>query len=405
MSSDSHDQGQMTGVTNTSAPHFGPARQEEHYDKNWQMTVPGDYTKEIWLNPEPADRKRDGAKPAFLRPATHGHRLPALIKILQTIPMAREAMLCRDLILSDYGQHSEWWDGTPIHLPETFNEADDRSDYDGEELLYETQRLVAFLEKTERAYGSVDALLNASTTDSLKDEEIYTLFFKALEAASEQMGVKLALHHVVESVGVKKEPNEPVFIDDISFSTLQVRIDDEIADKGHTLYDVVDDILWANDGVQSDTQDIYLEKVADVFILDVKRLDEASSGLGIRIPAVWYLDRYLESSVDEMKRMRKSKAAILEELDLLERQRSTMAEYKPLGSAAGPIQGLALLKIAIKFFESVRAGAVVSDRQEEQVANAAEPNQVVQDLHLLCETISRKLQGSSGVATNSFMPC
>lgn len=404
MNSDSHDQVQMTGVTNASAPHFGPARQE-HYDKNWQMTVPGDYTKEIWLNPEPADRKRDGTKPAFLRPSTQGHRLPALIKILQTIPLAREAMLCRDLILSDYGHNSDWWDGTPIQIPETFHEADDRQDHDVEDVLYETQRLVAFLEGTQRAYGSIDSLLDISSMGLLKDEDISAVFFRAWAAASEHVGVRLALHNIVESVGAKRILDEPEFADDISFTTFQVRVDDEIADKGHTLYDAVDDILWTTGGVYVEEQDIYLAKVADVFILDVKRASEASSGLGIRIPAVWYLDRYLKSSVDEMKRMRQTKAAIQKELDLIEQKRATIAEYKPAGAQAEALDGLTLLKSAITYFQSSTARATMLDRGDEQVANAAEQNKVVKELQLLSERIARKLQSCSCVANVSILPC
>ena len=399
MTSDGHNQGQITGVTNASAPHFGPATQE-HYDKNWQMTVPGEYTKEIWLNPDPADRKRDGTKPAFLRPTTQGHRLPALIKILQTIPLTREAMVCRDLILSDYGQNSEWWDGTPIEIPEAFHEADNRQDHDVEEVLYETQRLVAFLEGTERAYGSTDSLLGISSMGLLKDEELLAVFFKAWEAASEHVGVRLDLHDIVESMGAKRELSQPDDAESIYFTTFEVRVDEEIADKGHTLYDAVDDILWANDGLQIEDQEIYLEKVADVFVLDVKRAKEASSGLGIRIPAIWYLDRYLQSSVEEMKRMRKTKAAIQEELDLIEQQRATIAEFKPPGADAGAVDGLTLLKTAIAYFETSTARRTMSDRHEEHVANAAERIEVVKELQLLSERITRKLQSNPGVGTN-----
>lgn len=404
MNPDSHNQSQMTGVTNASAPHFGPARQD-HYDKNWQLTVPGDYTKEIWLSPEPADRKRDSTKPAFLRPSTQSHRLPALIKILQTIPLTREAMLCRDLVLSDYGHNSEWWDGTAIQVPETFHEADGRQGHDVEEVLYETQRLVAFLEDTERAYGSVDSLLNISSMGLLKDEEILAVFFKAWEAASEHVGVGLALHNIVESVGTKRNPDEPELAENVSFTTLQVRIDEEIADKGQTLYDAVDDILWTTDGLQMVQQDVYLEKVGDVFILDVKRANEASSGLGIKIPAIWYLDRYLKSSVKEVKGMRQTKAAIQKELDLIEQKRANIAEYKPLGASAEVIDGLSLLKTASTYFEPSAASVTTSDRYEEQLANAAEQNMVVKELQLLAEKITRKLQSKSRVVAVSSLLC
>lgn len=395
INSDSDSQGQMTGVTNASAPHFGPARQE-HYDKNWQMTVPGDYAKEIWLSPEPADRKRDGTKPAFLRPSTQCHPLSALIKILQTIPLTREAMLCRDSLLSDYGRHPEWWDGTSIRVPEILHEADDRQDHDLEEVLYEIQRLVAFLEDTDRAYGSVDSLVEISGIALFKEDTMVAQFLKAWGAASKHVVHKLNLRYIIKSVALKREPNGLNLFDDAEFDNLQLRIDEETADKGRTLYDVVDDLLWANLSV-SDAHDVYLEKVADVFIIDVKRVNEASSGLGIRIPAVWYLDRYLQSSVEEMRNMRKTKAAVQEELDRIEEKIARMAQYQLPGTEAKPIDGLTLLKTASAYFESSTPRAITSDRLEEQAADASPQYQLDKELQVLAEKISQKLRSNSGM--------
>lgn len=424
MNSDSHSQGQMTGVTNALAPHFGPARQE-HYDKNWQITVPGDYTKEILLNPEPADRKRDGKKPAFLRPSTlkpstQYHRLHALIKILQAIPLTREAMVCRDSILSEYGRHPEWWDGTSIRTPETVHEEGDRQDHDVEEVLYETQRLVAFLEDTERAYASVDSLVDISRTalskvdiqsmGFLKDEEIVPDFFKAYGAAIASVNAELTLHKIVESVAVKaqkesvavqeqkEESKGPEFVDQISFTTLHLQIFDHLADKGHTLYDLVDDMLWAHDTEESIGQDHCLKTVAEVFILDVRRMNEASSGLGIRIPAVWYLDRYLPSSLEETRRMRKTKAAIEEELNLIEAKMASLAEAKSLNNEEKRVPALTLLKSAETYFDSSTPRATTSDQQD-QAINTTKPIRGVKDMYVVSERVSQKLQSNSSVAT------
>lgn len=404
MNSDSHQQNQITGVTNASAAYFGPATQED-YDRNWQLTVPRDYTKEIWLNPEPVDRKRDNTKPAFLRPSTQGHRLPALIKILQTIPLAREAMLCRDTVLSEYGHNSEWWDGATIQVPKIFHVANDGQDHDMDEVLYEIQRLVAFLEETERAYGSVDSLLNISGTGSIKDDEILPVFFKALDAASRDVVDGLALQNIVESVGTKMNPDEPEFAENHSFTTLQVRIDEEIADKGRTLYDAVDDILWTIDGLQMEQQDVYLEKVGDVLVLDVKRANEAGSGLGIKIPAVWYLDRYLKSSVAQVKEMRDTKAALQKELDLIEQRRVKIAEFKPPVPGAEVINSLSLLKTASTYFKRSATSVTVSDQREEQSASATEESIVVKELQILIEKIAQRLQSNSGATADSSLLC
>lgn len=402
MNSDSDNQGQMTGVTNASAPHFGPARQE-HYDKNWQMTVPGDYTKEIWLNPEPADRKRDGTKPAFLRPSTQGHRLPGLFKILQTIPLTREAMVCRDLLLSDYGRHPEWWDGISLRIPESFHEADDHQDHDLEEVVYETQRLVAFLGDTERAYGSVDSLVDILRKGLMGEESMVSQFLKGWQVGSEHVEPKLDLQEILESVAINRESDGLKVVNEVMFTSLLCLIDEETADKGRTLYDVVDDLLWTNNAV-TDAQDIFLETVADVFIMDVKRVNEASSGLGIRIPAVLYLDRYLQSSVDEMKNMRRTKAAVQAELDLIEEKIARVANYQRPDIEAKSVDGLTLLKTASTYFESSRPGTTTSNRHEEQAANAPPQIQVDKEMKLLAEKVSQRLQSNPGVASDSCLP-
>ncbi len=398
-----HVQTQMTGVTNASAPHFGPARQE-HYDINWALTVPRDFTKEIWLNPEPIDRKRDGTKPAFLRPATQGHRLPALIKILQTIPLTREAMLCRESILTDYGHHGDWWDGATIQAPKVFRVGHEGYGYDIEEVLYETQRLVAFLEETERAYGSIDSVLRIAGMENLKSDEILAEFFRVWSGATKHVHLSLALHKIVESKGTKRALQGPQFEETHKFTTLQVRIDEDIADKGRTLYDAIDDILWSTDGLEAEQQDVYLEKVGDVLILDVMRPNEASSGLGIKIPAVWYLDRYLESSVVEVREMRQLKAAIQKELDEIEHRRAQMAEYRPLADDAEVIDGLSLLNMATTHFDGSGGKVKVSEPPEQQSENAASPTAsskydiMAKELRILSEKISEKLQSNSNAA-------
>lgn len=398
MNQDDHASNQMTGVTHASATYFGPATQE-HYDRNWALTIPRDYTKEIWLNPEPVDRKRGTNKPAFLRPSTQPHRLPALIKILQAIPLTREAMLCAGNILADYGHESEWWDGTSIKVPQVFLWDHANHDQDAEWVVHEIQRLVAFLEETERAYGSTDSLMNTWSMARLKDDEVLPGLFKTWEAACENMIVDLELHKVVESVGTKRNPDEPQLAEDHSFTTLQLRIDEEIADRGHTLYDAVDDILWTMDDLQGGQPDVYFEKVGDVFILEVKRADEARSGLGIKIPAVWYLDRYLKSSIVAVKEMRATKAAIQKELDAIEQRRVKVADYRLPGVDAGVIDGLSLLNIAGTYFER-SAASVRTGQARQQTSSAAspvtlrDPEKVAKELRVLSEKIAQKLKSN-----------
>ena len=63
--------------------------------QKWTMTLHGTFAQEIIAKPDPPDRQRAPGSPAFFKPCRGGDRLPALIKILHSIPMGREALLCR----------------------------------------------------------------------------------------------------------------------------------------------------------------------------------------------------------------------------------------------------------------------------------------------------------------------
>ena len=59
-------------------------------------------------------------------------------------------------VLPSYGYDSEWWTGKSIELPTLSGE----DSPDEQTVDRELQRLMAFLDKTDRSYGSADALAN-----------------------------------------------------------------------------------------------------------------------------------------------------------------------------------------------------------------------------------------------------
>jgi hypothetical protein len=154
---------QESGVTNTNEVRFGPATRNEYETSNWAMVPMGkSAVREILNDPEPAERKRDIALdiPAFLKPSTENNRLGALITIYSQIPLIREIFLPRvpQDTAPNYGHDKEWWTGKAIDVPQVFGE--DMTP--PSEVTMELQRLMAFLDKTERSYGSAEALANLS---------------------------------------------------------------------------------------------------------------------------------------------------------------------------------------------------------------------------------------------------
>lgn len=342
--------GQESGVTNASDPYFGPANREHYDNGNWTMTAIRSNTKEILPDPEPEDRRREINTPAFLKPSADRNRLSALIKILQTIPMSREALLNRENTIRDYGHDSEWWDGSAIKAPKTINVAQEGQYPQDEELIHETQRLIAFLEETERAYGSVESLLNVEGINRPGNDQLLARYLERWRAITAKATPNYALLNVFQSTGIKNQGTEPWLEEKHDFQVLELRIDEVLADRGHTLYDAIDDILWADEN-ESSFENIYISHLGEIFIVDATCVSETASGLGIRIPPVWYSDRYLKSSIPQTKEMKAGKAEVKKEIQRIHHAEEQIRKLQSSASVTTAIDPTELLNTTMAFFQ------------------------------------------------------
>ncbi|KAF2457037.1 hypothetical protein BDY21DRAFT_371879 [Lineolata rhizophorae] len=164
----------VVGGDGTVAPgiYFGPATKSS-YDNSWAL-VPtsggaASTTLEVIPDPDPPQRRRGGTgsgrAPAFLKPLPEGDRLPAMVSTIATIPLVRRALFNHAPVLEDYGYDPNWWSGAQVTAPEVIDLAADEADVfsispnvGAHAILHETQRLVAFLQGTNRAYGSAEPL-------------------------------------------------------------------------------------------------------------------------------------------------------------------------------------------------------------------------------------------------------
>ncbi|KZF22610.1 hypothetical protein L228DRAFT_260776 [Xylona heveae TC161] len=301
---------QESGVAPAPGPYFGPASRDHYDSSKWALTHTGS-THEIILNPEPADRKRERDEPPFMKPSTVAFYLSSLITILHAIPLAREALLLREHLLNDYGYNSEWWDGAPVQVPRVVNVGDQQHDWEADEVLYETQRLMAFLDLTKRSYGSVEVLANLKSIQDQNMDAQLANYLKAWQDAASRNIPGRNFPSLFQSVGVRKSMGEDQqVLDTMPFFTLDIGVDEEIADKDLTLYAALDELIWSDTEEDLQTEETYLESIGDIFIMKVSRQSPQGSGLGIRIPAVWYPDRYLERCREAATGMRISKAEI-----------------------------------------------------------------------------------------------
>lgn len=315
---------QESGITSTDKVHFGPATRTQYDEEKWGMVPVGkSFAEEILLDPEPAARKRDLNVPAFLKPSIDNSRLNALFTIYHEIPLLREVLLNRADVQQNYGFDSEWWTGKAIEVPYVSGSEPD----EGQELIYEMQRLMAFLDKTDRSYGSADALANAR---AVKKMQRFASQRSALSTDLESV-VWYAWRKVFDpretgqvpkvfSVGVDSEQQNETQ----EFAILDLPLPGKTSGP-ETFYDIADEALWSSQE-QTDT-DIsnaaYLAHIGDVITF---RLKEEEPSNGVDIPAVWYPDRYLKSGRQAALEMRLQKTAINEEVDRISRLKDSLTE-------------------------------------------------------------------------------
>lgn len=375
---------------------FGPAKRPHYEAEKWALTVAGPQIEEILLNPEPGERKRPEGSPAFLKPAPAGHRLPALLTILHAIPMAREALLNRSYMLPDYGHDKDWWDGIAIKQLRIVNLDLDGRQINNDDIMYETQRLMALLDDTKRAYGSVDVLADIDSLGKNNDNKVLE-FLNEWHAATTRFATGAPLINIFQSKGMK------IFTDGSddprthTFPALTMWVNDQLSGKGLTLYELVDQTLWPD---IDDEDEVFLETVGDVFTLEVRNQVTGVTGLGIEIPAVWYADRYLRSSTKQVQDMLYRKKKVDEALEHQEKAQTSMTHFAKPGNGE-TVDTLHLLSKASAYFDETtayrdaiqkRSGALEDFQAPDRTSSSTD--RVAEELKALAARISQKLKGT-----------
>ena len=384
--------GQEMGVTDATGTHFGPATEAYYDNEKWAMTAARSHAQEILHNPDPPFRKREPGAPAFLKPSPAGHYIPSLVTILHSIPIAREALLARDCTLSDYGTGEEWWDGVPIETPRVVTIDDLSNDTEKWDVVFECQRLMAFLDRTERAYGSTDVLANTEGIRGNQGVEPEGGFLDTWSANVGQIAPQLDLHDIFRW-------NASIDGDDRTFYTLELPLNDELLDCGLTLYDALDDALWAGYNA-TDPEEIFLQKIGEVLVIRTYRASEEGSGLGIKIPATWFADRYLKYSVAATKEMRLKKDSILRDIKNIETTQAKLNSFQHTSQTSKLVDSAKLLSIAKSHFEAssknsltngtAKSGDLIDVGSE---SSAISYSKVAEELQAVAERVSQKLKG------------
>ena len=288
---------QQTGVVDSSGQtYFGPATRTQYDASQWALTKVdnAESTEELVDHPEdPFERKRNEGEPATLSPVSQGEKgfNPALITILHAIPAARNGLIFPDHQQEDLGHLGTWYQGDPINQDIVVNDLSNlkREDLD---IVFEIQRLIAFLDESERKYARPKHLADIFNSLECRKGDYAKVLEKWLDVADKvkpDLGRrKLFTTRVVYAT----KGQETDFEDDVSF---HLELDGPI----QNIYEKFNSVLWP-----ALDRCAFVREASDVICIDIHQNPASQvDGLGLSIPPTIYLDRYLEENLDGMQSM------------------------------------------------------------------------------------------------------
>ncbi|KAF2738557.1 hypothetical protein EJ04DRAFT_428786 [Polyplosphaeria fusca] len=365
------NEGQEMGVIG-GKPIFGPAT-KDHYDSSQWALVPVSRANEYIPDARPSNRKREPNGPVMLKPIPSGDYLPALLTILHSIPMFRNALLSPQISFDDYGVDDEWWKGGSGSAPRARTVQVD-SDMDHEfdlDFVHETQRLMAFLDSTERAYGSVGNLQkmeawNKPKVSTSEDGSELLHFLLRWKTAFSNLHPDMPLRGELLTVFNANGQLEESFVLDAT-----VVHTDSAADLN--LYDVLDASLFS-----SAAQHAYIDQISNVLILRLDSSKLEAKELNCKIPATFYADRYLQENkavMDEIfSQMQSSKDQIREVDENIEKKK-----YHVSKTTGQKMEALTLLRMSMQAFEPKPDGSFQKPKDESTLAQLKRLHDSIQD--------------------------
>ncbi|CBY01009.1 predicted protein [Plenodomus lingam JN3] len=386
---------QESGVVGNANTVFGPATQS-HYEASQWAIVPT--ATEVIADPTPSQRQREEGQPAILKPSPNFNHLQCLIPILHSIPQFRNALLSPGVVATDYWVGEDWWRGVASPSARIIDGSKGLAEMHGLDILYEAQRLMAFLDNTDRIYGSVDALLSMdawkeSRPAGLEDEDDDLLKFLLLWGFAFQTQVPDAelngsLRSVVNVAGQHVEN----FVLDGAVTRHSSRPDVSV-------YDVLDDTLFSGNNGSA-----HLVEPSNVLILRLTSSTTNASDIGCRVPATVYIDRYLEKNKHIIESMYSDMQQHEEQLGHINNQVERLKYHTPARPGARRVESLKLLETSIKAYQPRTNGSDSESRDAEVLAQLQHLYQSIESKLAILEEQAQQIQKTRDSICARFKP-
>lgn len=331
---------QESGITSTTSPYFGQPRQSEYDQNNWSM-VSTTGNRPIFPTIRPASfRKRDIGTPALLQltpSVTDDDNLGGLLTILHEIPMSRNAFLSLGTAASDYGRGEEWWNGKAITTSEQQIQGDTQGFPSMQDVGEELHRIMAFLDKTERAYGSASCLIDMMPHDhEAAERRLFEVLKEAKEPSTSHMYTNAVIipYDPTIAAAEAEELSEESSEDDGGFGLIEMETPEDSSVS--SLYDVMDHLMWSdvlNSGKPSSSARMAtFRNIGEVITLKLKQRGPPRF---MDIPEVFYPERYTESRKEEARKIQHELASVNGEIADISLLKAQLGQWiSPVGEAS-----------------------------------------------------------------------
>lgn len=333
------------------------------------------------------ERSRQRDEPAFLKPLSSRDFLPSLITILHSIPRCRLLLLAKKDLLLNYGQNPHWWSGESIEVSRIMDldHSYGRESMDILDAVHETQRLMAFLDKTTRAYGSASVLARLPAMKELySSDDSYQGFLKLCEKVS-----KVTQSNREQPSLFRSSTAATSSVPSDSVNMLKLGLDDIPAGANNTLYDVLDKFL--DHGA---APGLWLETIAPVLVIQLPSKPLIYSGgngsTHIDIPSTLYADRY---HVENKEIILNMYAELAEGRKVVDGIEAKLAQIEMFKSSAldKPVSGAALLDTMKAYFEMRKQEEEASGKSA--LDSGISTTQILEKLQAIYEHLDARVKG------------